>query len=75
MTIKLQILKYKRIITYPCSAHVLSEHEYHNLQPINDFEYPRLLTIQNEMFKDNKLWVINTFLLFIAEYNSTLLND
>ena len=73
--IKLQILKYKRIITYPCSAHVLSEHEYHNLQPINDLEYPRLLTIQNEMFKDNKLWVINTFLLFIAEYNSTLLND
>ena len=73
--VKLQILKYKRIITYPCPTHILSEYEYRNLQPINDFEYPILLTIQNEMFKDNKLWTINTFLLFIAEYNSTLLND
>ena len=73
--VKLQILKYNRIITYPCSTHILSEHEYRNLQPINDFEYLILLTIQNEMFKDNKLWTINTFLLFIAEYNSTLLND
>ncbi|RJU48446.1 hypothetical protein [Streptococcus sp. AM28-20] len=73
--VKLQILKYERIITYPCSTHVVSQQEYHNLQQTNEFDYLKLLTLQNEMFKDNKLWVINTFLLFIAEYNSTLLND
>lgn len=73
--VKLQILKYERIITYPCSTHVVSQQEYHNLQQTNKFDYLKLLTLQNEMFKDNKLWVINTFLLFIAEYNSTLLND
>ena len=73
--VKLQILKYERIITYPCSTHILSEHEYRNLQQTNKFDYIKLLTLQNEMSKANKLWVINTFLLFIAEYNSTLLND
>ena len=73
--VKLQILKYKRIIAYPCSTHVVSQQEYHNLQQTNEFDYLKLLTLQNEMFKDNKLWVINTFLLFIAEYNSTLIND
>lgn len=51
------------------------QQEYHNLQQTNEFDYLKLLTLQNEMFKDNKLWVINTFLLFIAEYNSTFLND
>lgn len=73
--VKLQILKYKRIITYPCSTHVVSEQEYHDLQHNNEFDYLKLLTLQNEMFKDNKLWILNTFLLFIVEYNSTLLND
>lgn len=73
--VKLQILKYKRIITYPCSTHVVSKQEYHDLQYNNEFDYLKLLTLQNEMFKANKLWIINTFLLFIVEYNSTLLND
>ena len=73
--VKLQILKYERIITYPCSTHVVSQQEYHNLQQTNEFDYLKLLSLQNEMFKDNKLWVINTFLLFIAEYNLTLLNN
>jgi hypothetical protein len=73
--VKLQILKYKRIITYPCSTHVVSQQECDNLQQTNEFDYLKLLTLQNEMSSTNKLWIINTFLLFIAEYNPTLLDD
>lgn len=73
--VKLQILKYKRITTYPCSTHVVSEQECDNLQQTNEFDYLKLLTLQNEMSSTDKLWIINTFLLFIAEYNPTLLDD
>lgn len=73
--VKLQILKYNRIITYPCSTHILSEQECDNLQQTNEFDYLKLLTLQNEMSSTDKLWIINTFLLFIAEYNPTLLDD
>lgn len=73
--VKLQILKYKRIITYPYSTHVVSQQECDNLQQTNEFDYLKLLTLQNEMSSTDKLWIINTFLLFIAEYNPTLLDD
>ena len=48
--VKLQILKYKRIITYPCSTHVVSQQECDNLQQTNEFDYLKLLTLQNVIY-------------------------